>query len=510
MAIARTWAVALRGVRGHVIEVQVDLSSGLPGLAFTGLADAAVVEARDRIRAAIQNSGVTWPNRRITVALLPADVRKVGSRFDLAMAIAVLAAADEVRPAAVGEAVWIAELGLDGRLRPVRGVLPAIVAARQAGLVRVVVAPENAAEAALVEGVEVRSAYDLPQVIGWLRGQQPAPPIAVADELVEASASGPDLAEVVGQAAAKRGLEIAAAGGHHLFLVGSPGAGKTMLAERLPGLLPELDDAQALEVTAVHSVAGQLSARARLVRRAPFQAPHHTASVSALVGGGSGLAAPGAISLAHHGVLFLDEAPEFQPRALESLRQPLESGEVVLHRSGGVVRYPARFLFVLAANPCQCGLRDRDCTCAAFARRRYQQRISGPLLDRIDVRIQVHAVPHADLLDELAERETSAVVAQRVRTARAAAEKRWSAIGYRTNAEVPGSVLRCAPWRPAPAAMAVAQTYFDRGQLSARGFDRVLRMGWTIADLAGHGRPDAGDLGEAVFFRSGQPDSGLR
>jgi magnesium chelatase family protein len=507
MAVARTWAVALRGVNGHLVEVQVDLSTGLPGLAFTGLADAAVVEARDRIRAAIQNSGVGWPNRRITVALLPADVRKVGSRFDLAMALAVLAAADEIRIETISDAVWIAELGLDGRLRPVRGVLPSIVAAKQAGFARIVVAPENAAEAALVEGVEVRTVTHLAAIIAWLRGDDPLPPTISSDPARPANPGGPDLAEVAGQAPAKRALEIAAAGSHHLFLLGSPGAGKTMLAERLPGLLPELDDAQALEVTAVHSVAGALTGQASLVRRPPFQAPHHTASVAALVGGGSGLAAPGAISLAHNGVLFLDEAPEFHPQALESLRQPLESGQVVLHRSGGVVRYPAEFLVVLAANPCQCGRRDRDCTCAPFARRRYQQRISGPLLDRIDVRIQVDAVPHAELLAEASERETSAAVAGRVQTARAAAQERWAGIGYRTNAQVPGSLLRQSPWRPARAVMAVAQTYFDRGQLSARGFDRVLRMGWTVADLAGHSVPDSGDLAEAVFFRSGRADA---
>jgi magnesium chelatase family protein len=508
MAVAHTWAIALRGVTGHMIEVQVDMSSGIPGLFFTGLADVAVVEARDRIRSAMQNSGVPWPNRRITVALLPADVRKVGSRFDLAMALAMLAASETITGASIAGAAWIAELGLDGRLRPVRGVLPSVVAARAAGITRVLVAPENAAEAALVEGVQARSAYDLSEVIQWLRGDGGPPPMAVVEPDSGVVPAYPDLADVAGQAAAKRGLEIAAAGGHHLYLVGSPGAGKTMLAERLPGLLPELGDDQALDVTAVHSVAGALSVRAQLVRRAPFQSPHHTASVAALVGGGSGLAGPGAISLAHNGVLFLDEAPEFNPRALEALRQPLESGEVVLHRSGGVVRFPARFLLVLAANPCQCGNRDRDCVCAPFARRRYQQRISGPLLDRIDVRVQVDPVPHAELLAEAVERETSTEVAARVQAARAAARARWQPLGYRTNAEVPGSVLRRPPWRPAPQALDMAQTYFDRGQLSARGFDRVLRMGWTIADLNGREVPDAGDLAEAVYFRSGRADSG--
>ncbi len=310
MTIARTLGIALRGVSGDVVEVEADLSAGLPGLSFTGLADVSVVEARDRIRAAVLNSGAPWPNRRITVALLPADVRKVGSRFDLAMALAVLAAAGEIPGESIAEAVWIAELGLDGRLRPVRGVLPAVLATRRSGVRRVIVAAANQAEAAVVSGVDVRAATDLAQVLGWLRGELPMPPPAASAPAGTPEPDGLDLADVAGQGTAKRALEIAAAGGHHLQLLGPPGAGKTMLAERLPGLLPALDEAAALEVTAVHSVAGVLPVHAQLLRRAPFQAPHHTASVAALIGGGSGLASPGAISLAHHGVLFLDESTE--------------------------------------------------------------------------------------------------------------------------------------------------------------------------------------------------------
>ncbi|MEP7180266.1 MAG: YifB family Mg chelatase-like AAA ATPase, partial [Pseudonocardiales bacterium] len=361
--LARTLGVTLNGVSGHLVEIESDISAGLPGMSFTGLADVSVVESRDRIRAAVLNSGVGWPNRKITVALFPADVRKVGSGIDLAVALAVLASADEIPAGAVADAVWIAELGLDGRLRPVRGVLPSVVTAQQAGVRRVVVAQANAAEAALVQGMDVRAAHDLREVIDWLRGEGQAPPTAGPDDDPDDGIGGVDLADVAGQAAAKRALEVAAAGGHHLYLVGAPGAGKTMLAERLPGLLPALDDAAALEVTAVHSVAGHLGKKARLVRRAPMQAPHHTASVASLVGGGSHLARPGAISLAHHGVLFLDEAPEFSPRALDALRQPLESGFVILHRGGGAVSYPARFLLVLAANPCPCGSRSRECVC---------------------------------------------------------------------------------------------------------------------------------------------------
>jgi magnesium chelatase family protein len=397
MALARTLAVALNGVDGQLVEIESDLSSGIPGLSFTGLPDTSVVESRDRIRAAMGNSGVEWPNRKITLALLPADVRKVGSRFDLAVALAVLASAGEIPQDAVAQAVWLAELGLDGRLRPVRGVLPSALTAQRAGVRRIVVAPGNAGEAALITGLDVRAAHDLRELLGWLRGESPAPPQAVPDADDGAPAPSADLADVAGQSAAKRALEVAAAGAHHIYLLGAPGAGKTMLAERLPGLLPPLPDQAALEVTAVHSVAGLLTEQARLIRRAPLQAPHHTASVASLVGGGAHLARPGAISLAHHGVLFLDEAPEFAPRALDALRQPLESGAVVLHRGGGAVRYPARFQLVLAANPCPCGSRGRDCTCAPQARRRYQQRLSGPLLDRIDVRVCVDPVPHAEL-----------------------------------------------------------------------------------------------------------------
>jgi magnesium chelatase family protein len=506
MAIAYTLGVALTGLAGALVEVQADLSAGLPGLTFTGLPDMSVVESRDRIRAAVLNSGADWPNRRITVALLPADVRKVGSRFDLAMAVAVLAAAGRLRADAVRDVAWIAELGLDGGVRPVRGVLPAVIAARQAGVRRVVVAAANGAEAALVEGVDVRAADHLAQVLDWLRGEGPAPPMAAPGAPEDTSEAFADLADVAGQGPAKRALEVAAAGAHHLYLVGVPGAGKSMLAERLPGILPELDDDAAIEVTAVHSVAGRLPARAQLVRRPPFQAPHHTASAAALVGGGSRIASPGAVSLAHGGVLFLDEAPEFNPAALESLRQPLEAGEVVLHRSGGAVRYPAAFLLVMAANPCPCGQVARLCACPPAARRRYRQRLSGPLLDRIDVRVAIEPVAKAELFDQ-ADRETTTHVAGRVADARQLARHRWGACGWRSNGAVPGSVLRQRPWRLPRATTAQLETCVDRGELSARGFDRVLRLAWTVSDLGGHVTPDAGDVAEAMFFRLGRDQS---
>ena len=502
MALARTRAVALIGMDGQLVEIEADLSAGLPGMSITGLADTAVMESRDRIRSAIANSGADWPNRRITVALLPADVRKAGSRFDLALAVAVLAASEQIAGSAIGDVVWIAELGLDGRLRPVRGVLPAVVAARAAGVPRVVVPRANAAEAALVGGIDVRTADSLAEVVGSLRGELPPLDIATPPGEHEPSAFGVDLADVAGQTLPKRALEIAAAGRHHLYLVGPPGAGKTMLAERLPTVLPPLDDRTAIEVTAVHSVAGRLPRTPRLIRRAPFEAPHHTATVAALVGGGSQIARPGSISLAHAGVLFLDEAPEFSAGALDAMRQPIESGTVTLHRSGGAVTYPARFQLVLAANPCPCGRSASDCECVANVRRRYLQKLSGPLLDRVDLRVKVDPVQHVELFADGA-RETSADVAARVAAARAAAAQRWQALPWECNGEVPGPVLRSGRWALPRAALQQLQHHVDRGSISARGYDRVLRLAWTLADLGGRETPGSGELAEALYFRIG-------
>ena len=509
---ARALAVGLLGVQGRVVEVEAHLAQGLPGLVITGLPDAAVVQARDRVRAAVLNSGQRWPDQRMTVGLGPAWLPKHGTAFDLAMAMAILAAAGAAPPVALDGLALIGELGLDGRVRPVRGVFPSVAAGAAAGVSRFVVPAANWSEAALVPGVEVVGRRTLRGVLAVLRGEEappeesePGPAVVAGDQLRPDAAENGDLADVVGQESGRRAVEVAAAGGHHLALFGPPGAGKTMLAERLPGVLPPLGEAAAVEVTAVHSVAGILPVGSGLVRRAPYQAPHHTATVASLVGGGSGLARPGAVSLAHHGVLFLDESPEFSPRALDALRQPVERGEVVLARAGGVVRYPARVQLVLAANPCPCATAagDRACTCTPQARRRYLGRLSGPLLDRIDLRVTLLPVASAALHADLDRPEPSQVVAGRVVEARAASVERWGHLGWSSNAGAPGPALR-TEWRLPRSVTLAAAHAVDQGELSARGYDRVLRVAWTLADLAGRPAPDEGDVNEALELRRGQ------
>lgn len=502
MSYAKTLGIGLVGLTGHVVEVEADLANGLPALTLAGLPDTALHEARDRVRAAIVNSGQAWPNRRITINLLPATLPKHGSSFDVAIAVALLASAGELPPAQLAGMVLLGELGLDGSVRPVRGALPMVHAAARAGLRRVVVPLGNAHEAGLVPGIAVRAADTLRRLIDFIRGAAALlPPPA---PLPEDPPAGPDLADIVGQDLGRRALEIAAAGAHHLALIGPPGAGKTMLAQRLPSVLPSLDDDEALEVTALHSVAGVLPPGTGLVRRPPYQAPHHTASMPALVGGGSGLARPGAMSLAHRGVLFLDEAPEFSPRVLEALRQPLEDGYVRLARSSGHTQYPAQVQLVLAANPCPCARPGGDhlCECPPLARRRYLGRLSGPLLDRIDLRVRLRPVTAAALLHDRVAVEPSAVVAERVAKARALAAARWSGQPWRTNAEVPGGALR-GRFRLPRAVTEPLRRPLEAGTLSARGYMRVLRLAWSTADLDGRDRPDTQDVHEAYELRMG-------
>ncbi|WP_449353139.1 YifB family Mg chelatase-like AAA ATPase [Streptomyces shaanxiensis] len=530
MGFARTCSVALVGVEGVVVEVQADLEPGVAAFTLVGLPDKSLTESRDRVRAAVVNSGGEWPQKKLTVGLSPASVPKAGSGFDLAVACAVLGASERINPRVLADIVMIGELGLDGRVRPVRGILPAVLAAADAGYEQVVVPECAAAEASLVPGVSVLGVRSLRQLIAVLADEpvpeeepdepgRPDPLLAglrvpgtgAATGMHSAGAAqqdhGHDLADVVGQISARTAVEVAAAGGHHLFLEGPPGAGKTMLAERLPAVLPRLAREESLEVTAVHSVAGLLPPGKPLIDVAPYCAPHHSATMQALVGGGPGIARPGAVSLSHRGVLFLDETPEFNTQALDALRQPLEAGHVVIARSAGVVRFPAKFLMVLAANPCPCGRfsqTDDFCECPPSAIRRYQARLSGPLLDRVDLRVQVDRVTRDHLTQRGARGESTEVVADRVRAARERAATRFAGTPWRTNSDVPGRELR-SRWHAVSGAMDEAERNLERGVLTARGLDRVLRVAWTVADLVGHDRPDATDVALALQLRTGVP-----
>lgn len=504
MTLARTHSVALVGVTGHLIEVEADITQGLPVTIVVGLPDTALREARDRIRAAIVNSGAKWPQSKITVGLSPASLPKRGSGFDLAIAVGILLADGSLPLSSSAGIMFLAELGLDGSLRPVPGVLPAVVAAAAGGMDTVVVAAQNAAEAGLVPGARVVAAGCLAEVAMWLRGgPAPTPALPSADE--RGSALKPpkqqrDLAEVLGQPQARRAAEICAAGGHNLSLLGPPGAGKTMLAERLPTILPRLEPAAALEVTSIHSVAGTLPANGGLVTDPPFCAPHHTASKAAIVGGGSGAIRPGAASLAHRGVLFLDEAPEFQRDVLDALRQPLEAGEVVIARSAMTARFPARFTLVLAANPCPCAKAasgGAGCACSPATRRRYLGRLSGPLLDRVDVKVQLLPVNRREMLYDRAYTETSTVVARRVAAARERMARRLSGTPWRLNAEIPGVELR-GSFRPETGALRPLDRAMELGQISARGADKIVRVAWSVADLAGKPRPGSDEIKMAI------------
>ncbi|WP_340557532.1 YifB family Mg chelatase-like AAA ATPase [Streptomyces sp. GSL17-111] len=522
MPFARTCSVALVGVEGVLVEVQADLEPGVATFTLIGLPDKSLVESKDRVRAAVVNSGVEWPQRKLTVGLSPASVPKGGSGFDLAVACAVLGAAERVDLRRLAGVMMIGELGLDGRVRPVRGILPAVLAAADAGYRQVVVPEQAVSEARLVPDVAVLGVRSLRQLIAVL-ADEPVPEEAVDEGAPDTPLGGPalpwgvggggppvarpvDMAEVAGQAAARRALEIAAAGRHHLFLKGAPGAGKTMLAERLPGLLPPLTRQESLEATAVHSVAGALPPGEPLISRPPYCAPHHSASMASLIGGGTGLPRPGAVTLAHHGVLFIDEAAECSGRLLDALRQPLEAGHVVVARAQGMMRMPARLLLVLAANPCPCGRHGsaggEPCECRPSAVRRYRARLSGPLLDRVDLRVTVEPVARSELLAAGRSGEDTATVAARVLGARERAAARYADTPWRTNSEVPGHELRTR-WRVAPGALQSAEADMERGLLTARGLDRVLRVAWTVADLGGHDRPRREDVDSALQLRTG-------